>query len=430
MKHKNFIKNAIIPILILVMVSSSLGVITTPTVVVSPDQTNHYAQYTITSDSRNNDLRPGEPDSIFIVFNTSTVVPSTISPSLVTVNGIAAAAVSVVGQRVAIATPLFIDKQVAFEVIFNSSANIRNPEAEGDYTLQAATSRLPDQALITSNTYHIYPSSSTVSAAGVTPNPSVEGENASYTIAFTTGSGGYLAASEGTITITFDDRITVPDGSISGVTVNGTGATATGNAGDKDVIITTPVTIDNDGAVDVIFALGAGLVNGVPAEDYTVEVHTSSETSDVTSEQFIISPADELSISAITSRPTIVNQNGEFEFDFRTGSLGSLDPGDHIYVTFPNNTFLPTSLSPSTILITSGGFSDNPGSTLVTEQPNGDITVEMTMPFAIGVSTDVTVNFSSSSGYLNPSIAGSNYKIQLYTDAESFPPDPPSESGL
>jgi hypothetical protein len=402
----------------LMLVLAAQADVSTPNVTVSPNQANNFAQYTISSNTGNQSLRSGQ-DSIIIVFNASTNVPNNITPSLITVNNTAVNSVMITGQRVAVLTPVNVVSGGPFSVVIDVSAKVKNPGTAGDYTLQVATSRGSDKTLVTSNQYTIAASSSTVSPASVTPNPSVEGNSASYTIGFDVGSGGFLEANTGTMTIAFPVETTIPNGSLSGVTVNGTPATAT--AGSDTVIVTTPIDIENDGSVELFFAIGSGVVN--PAQDstnYKVSIRTSSETTFILSDPYIISPAGALSISAITSKPDTVNQSGEFAFDFRTGSSGALIANtDTITVIFEQNTYIPSDIAPSNILVSSGGFSDNAAAVIVS---NGDLadedTVHVVTPINVSNSSDVTLTFSASSGYQNPSIAG-NYEIKLRTSKDT-----------
>jgi len=384
----------------------------------APDTTNYYARYQITSSTGNgNTDLAANTDSIFVVFNASTTVPESIDPSLITVNSFPTNVVSISGQRLAILTPVNIAKNGGiFVVVIDANADIRNPSSSGSYTLQAATSK--ETTLITSSSYLIYQSISTVTAAAVSPNPSVEGNAAAYTIGFDVGSGGFLTASQSTITAVFPSETTVPNGALSGVTVNSTSASAIAN--NNTVVITPPVNVDNNGSVQINFAIGAGLENPTTAGSYTLAVKTSSENTLIDSDTYAISAADQLSISAITTKPDTVNEGGEFQFDFVTGTSGALSATlDTIVVIFQQNTFLPSSISSSNVTVSSGGFSDNATSVIVKKASvTDDDSVFVVTPIDIGNSADVTLTLSSGAGYLNPSVAG-NYTMKLRTSQET-----------
>ncbi len=288
----------------------------------------------------------------------------------------------------------------------------------GNYTLQMATSKNQDIPLVTSATYLITTATSTVTPAAVTPNPSLATEAASYTLGFYVGSSGSLTANEGTIVIAFPTATTIPTGALSGVQVNGTSATASANQ--DTITVTTPVNIDNNGSVQVTFALGSGIQNPGTAGSYTLSIRTSSEITWVTSDAYNISPAGQLSISAITTRPDTVNQSGEFKFDFRTSSTGALTANsDTLFVMFSQNTYLPANMSASAVSVTSGGYSDNASSVQVFKTSTADEdTVMIITPINISNSANVTLSFGTSAGYQNPSIAG-NYKIRLKTSQDT-----------
>ena len=321
---KNYLKIKIILFLIpmfnFLMICTGNSAVDQPIVVVSPDSTNAYAEYTIesgVSNAASASIR-ANTDSILVRFNSSTTVPSSIDPSYVSVNNTNANSVTVSGQSVLILSPTNISRNGQFTVVFDASVQITNPSVAGEYFLDAKTNRGPDAPTwVQSSAYTISPSSPNVSSAAVTPDPSVASEAAQFTISFNTGLSGALVANVGTITIVFPSGTTIPQGSISGVTVNGTSANTTVN-GDTTVI-TSPINIDNNGAVNVVFNIGAGLQNPVTDSTYTLAVRTSAEQNFITSDPYIISPAGQLSITAISSKPDTVNQGGDFIFNFRSG---------------------------------------------------------------------------------------------------------------
>ena len=109
------------------------GDISQPIVAVSPNQTNNFAQYTITSTTGNGNTNlDANVDVIYILFNASTNVPNSITPSLITVNNVTVNSVTVNGQLVAITTPVNIGKNgTPFTVVIDASAHIKNPQTAG-----------------------------------------------------------------------------------------------------------------------------------------------------------------------------------------------------------------------------------------------------------------------------------------------------------
>ena len=111
------------------------------------------------------------------------------------------------------------------------------------------------------------------------------------------------------------------------------------NVGNDTVTITSPVDVDNDGAVEVIFAIGTGLENPNVEGSYNLDIKTTAEETFVTSDSYNISDATELSITSITTKPDTVNESGEFKFNFRVSSSGALTAYiDTIAVIFHQNT--------------------------------------------------------------------------------------------
>ncbi|MBN2710734.1 MAG: hypothetical protein JXR46_16935, partial [Calditrichaceae bacterium] len=393
---------------------------TTPNVTVVPDSTNTYSEYTITSATGNGasaSIR-ANVDSLYIRFNGYTTVPASINSAYILVNNTSSNGVNVRDSVVAILSPVNIPRNGSFTIIVRIGANIKNPSAAGDYYLYMMSNRGPDaNAWVQSSPYSIAVSNSNVSKAAVTPDPSVAGEQAKYTIGFNLGLAGALTAGESTILLAFPPLTGVPNGTINGVTVNGTSASA--SALNDTVYITTPVNIDNYGSVSLVFSSGAGIVNPSVDSSYTLGVSTSSEPNFITSDPYSISPAGQLSITAISTKPDTVNEGGAFSFNFRTGSSGALTANnDTVFVIFPQNTYMPLNMSSNNVSLSSGGFSSNAASiTVFKANPSDDDTVAIVTPINISSSADVTLEFIEAAGYLNPSIAG-NYTLGLKTSQD------------
>ncbi len=395
-------------------------------VVVSPPSTNTPGTYTITGTLDNNAAAnlDANLDSIIIVFNDSTTVPATIDPSRVTVNNTASNAVEVSGvgnRRIAILTPVNIRKDGGtpgqFTIVFHLAVPITNPQWAGQYRLRQFTSKNPLPVVI-SPAFTITASSSTVSSAGVTPNPSVANIPAAYTVNFNVGSGGGLTTAS-TITIAFPLQTTIPDGALSGVTVNGTPATASSLR--DTVIIYCPVAVAANSSVTVRFGIGSGIVNP-PAGLYTLAVRTSAENSFVNSALYTITTADQMSITAVGANPSTVNATAAYSLEFYTSSTGALSAlNDSIIFIFPSNTYVPNEITQSLITISSGGFSDAVAGVAIRNQNRADDdTLYLKVPINIGNSSSVGITISSGAGILNPSVLG-NYYITLRTTKDITP---------
>jgi CheY-like chemotaxis protein len=269
-----------------IMLFCSVFALDTPTVSVSPDTANYFASYTINSKIRNPfPLIQVEAniDSLAITFNSNTNVPSSIDPSSVTVNGIVSSRITVAGQRISILIPVELRNYLSgtrdITIVISKAAKIRNPATSGNYTLglQAVQSNGNNiDGPSTSSSYSITTSSSMISEPSVAPSHSIAGQAAVYNISFDVGKGGFLTAGVSTMSVGFDPNTTVTNGSLSGVTINGTPATATAN--NDTVVVTTPSNIDIEGAVSLVFASGSGIFNPSTGGNYTLGVSTSSES--------------------------------------------------------------------------------------------------------------------------------------------------------
>lgn len=400
--------------------------LTTPEVTVSPDETNHYAEYIVNASLTRYLRVEANEDSLVIIFNASTVLPESINPALVTVNGVACTGVSITGQRLALESPIQLWRVLGteeFTIVISAAAKIKNPDASSSYTLAVQAVQEngnpidPIGAPATSNTYNITPSTSTITTPAVAPSPTIAGQAAAYTIAFNVGSGGYLMAGSGTITIGFDPYTTIPNGSLSGVTINAVPATAVAN--NDTVVITIPVDIDNNSSVTVNFALGSGIINPSSGGLYTLGVKTSSENSFILSDSYNIANQGDFSVSAVSLNPDVINTISEYNLEFITSSSGALTANiDSIIIVLQPNTKLPSGISPADVLVSSGGFSDNAAAVRVlnVNQLNAD-TLEIVTPVSAGNNATVDVTLKNTAGILNPSEAG-NYTLAVRTSQD------------
>lgn len=388
--------------------SFALGV---DTMRVTPTSTNANAQFKIGVNIANGaagELVAGV-GTITITFDDSNYVPASIPASLVTLDGVAAADVTVSGQEVTITTPTnYKNIASSIKIIISSSAGIRNPSVAAFYRLQVRTSS--EAANIFTPFFQITATTTQATSASVTPNPSVENLNASYTITFAVGAGGALTTSS-TVTIVFPSGTTVPDGSISGVTFNGTTATAAGTAATRTVVITAPLPVDNSGSVTIFFSKGSGLYNPGNGSGKTLTVKTSSETTVVTSAAYVISAANQLSVSAISISNNSANSLPEYTIDFVVSTVGGLTANqDSIIVLFEPSTVVPANIANGNVTITSGGFSDNASAVRV----SSTYRVAVLTPIAVANGASVSLIFAAAANIQNPAKAG-NYTITIKT---------------
>ena len=132
---KNFQKNEFIFYILLMLLPTTIFAIETTTVTVSPDSTNQYGAYTIDSGiSPFFNIVEAGIDSLVVTFDSSTVLPASINPSYIKVNGVSSGGVTVVGQNVYILSPVLLQSiftPVSFTIVISAAAKIRNPEKNG-----------------------------------------------------------------------------------------------------------------------------------------------------------------------------------------------------------------------------------------------------------------------------------------------------------
>lgn len=384
----------------------------------SPNLTNHNIQIEVgflfdRKDNNGQRLSAGI-DQVVLTFPSGYELPSEISSAHITLNDInvLSPVVNQANRTVTFVTPQNLHEDNPALIRFTVLSGIRNPSGTStgnQFTIAAGgfTGSTPAFSINQSNT--------TISAASVAPNPSVEFFPAEYLVGFTAGAGGYLNSNE-KVFIQFPSGTTVPTGSISGVTVNGTNAVAVGT-GNRNVEVIMPSNIQNSGSVQIRFRLASGLRNASNGSR-NLSIYTSSETTPVQSDSYNLSPVDELSFSAITLSSDTVNTNTRYEIDFFTGMPGNLEANtDRIELTFPENTLIPSTINPSFITIqNSEGFTDSP--TQVSRSGN---TLILTSPVNIGSNTNVRVTIRAAAGFRNPSSPG-NFQMSARTSRSDNTP--------
>ncbi|MHB8106254.1 MAG: stalk domain-containing protein [Candidatus Cryosericum sp.] len=95
----------------------------------------------------------GNQGQVSIVFPTGTLLPATISPSSVHVNGLTPPAVQVAGQRVDVTVPVDVGINAQVQVVFDVAAGIRNPLTPQSVALQVYTTS--ESGSVASATYQI-----------------------------------------------------------------------------------------------------------------------------------------------------------------------------------------------------------------------------------------------------------------------------------
>ncbi len=390
------------------------------TVTPDPSTAGLTAQYTLDFAMGNMGLAVG--DTVTVTFPSGTTVPSSITSGNVTVTA-NDTSVTVSGVNTTPAshlTRIIVGESVAasssMEITFASAAGIKNPTTAGtSYTLDlAATSNGSAE----SNVYGI--AESKVTSATVTPNPSTQNNTAQYTIAFNLGSGGALTAGSSTITIQFPTGTTIPASmAASNATVNSTvlSVAPTTTPSTRTVVLTTPVSVGNNGPVTVVFSNSANIQNpSTVSSTYTLDVSTSKETTPVASQAYSITSGTDISQSTVTLVDPQRTQDSQYTIQYNAGT-GGIAVGDTLFFVFPSGTTIPASIPASTVEINGVDaltVLTTPASRLIRPVSNT----------SVSGGASVTVDFTStvvSEKIANPSSSGSNHTLTARIGQGSTP---------
>ncbi len=263
--------------------------ITINSVVPGNSSVNVISSYTIGMTTSANGMLASNFSTATVRFPHNTVVPALITPGDITVNGSPAtvAASNAATREITFTLPINVGNSTAFSVVFSAAIGLLNPTIAGPYTLNAWTSTQP--LLGTSPSYNLTAATTTVSAVNATPFPADVDSAAQYTVGFRVGGNGRLLADSSKIVICFENDTQVTNGVLSGVTVNGVAASATGDNANRrlDVKVPAAVTINNNDSATVIIPPTA-LINPSRVDTFYLQVNTTVETTKITSNGFYI----------------------------------------------------------------------------------------------------------------------------------------------
>ncbi|MCA0446568.1 MAG: hypothetical protein LCH54_10105 [Bacteroidetes bacterium] len=314
--------------------------LTAANVTLSPTTVNTVSQNSIAFNVGSLGALTASTDSVIVTFPAGTLVPSSISTSAVTINGVAPASVNTNVSLRRIRMKIGSSGVSAGEgvsVVFTSSAGIQSPASAGSYTLSVRTNK---ESEVTSNSYSITASTlSTPTVSLGTPNPSVA---STYTFGFSVGAAGAMTANSSTFTVTFPTGTTLNPATLSAstISVNGTAVTVspTVNAGSRTVQFTTPVDISDNGAVSLVFS--TGITNPAAVGSYTASIQSSIETTNLTSQSYSIQNTTAVTGFSVarsgTSYTIIKSTTLTYTFTFTTSASGALSKGQFISFYFPS----------------------------------------------------------------------------------------------
>ncbi len=388
-----------------------------PDVSTSPNRVNSTAQYVIGFRVGSSGGLQGGSGTITLTMPSGTVLPGSIAPSKITINGASSEDVTISGQNIVLTMPstTTTGNGDSVTVIISDQALIQNPSIPGQYALTVATSTEP--TAVASNPYTIAAATTTTIAATVVPNPATVSVTGAYTIDFNVGASGALQAGASTITLTFNSSTTVATTTVSGATINGVSAQAAADAGSRIVFLTVPTSVIVGNGEAVTIGIPSGVItNPVSSGTNTLQVKTSVEATNVTSNGYIIATAaTTVTAATVTPNPNTANASAQYTISFNVGSAGALTGGSStITTTFPNNTTIPASITAANITVNgtqvSASVTVNQGLRVVT----------FTTPVSISAGGSVSVVFLSAAGLYNPSASAFTLKVRTSIEATNI----------
>lgn len=379
-------------------------------VTVTPLNAGGYSNYTIW-------FNPGVAlsqniDSIYIDFPTGTTLPTSIQANLITVNGAQCSYVTQTGgTRLQIRTPLYIPQGANTYINIPQTFGIINPPTAGTYTIKVSTSQETTQ--VDSNTFTLV--GSNITNLYVYPTPPSAGVAATYTVQFTTGPAGGLTTTNDYVTITFPQGTTIPTNtSASYININGytcTNRYVNGNA--LTIYIPLNAIINANSLCIITISSSFGIVNPITPGNYTLQVSTSKDTIPGTSNTYSITGTS-VSNFTVSADPATQNSNAEYTLNFRTSSTGALyrSSSDKIYIQFPTEFTVPTSIAGSYVTVN--------GTSCTTNISVSSDKLTITTPVDIGNNTNVEVVIAQAANIRNPSSSGT-YSFSLSTTKDVVP---------
>ncbi len=346
-------------------------------------------------------------DYIYIEFPNGSTIPSTIQCNLITVNGDSCTSITRVSNtKIGIKTPLNLNANYNVLVIIPAQVGIVNPPIGGTYTIKVSTSK--EIALVDSNPYVL--TGSSISNLFVSVSPDTAGTAANYQIQFKTGPSGALTTTSDWIKIEFPSGTVIPSNTSAGyISINGRSCTYKSVSGTTlTVYIPSSLTILDNSWVYIAISDAFGITNPmVPSNSYTIKVSTSKETIPAVSNTYSITGTS-ISNLNVSVEPQTRSAIAKYTFSFVTSQTGALSKSalDKIYIQFPSESILPSSISSS--YVTVNGVACTSNITVL----NNKLTI--LTPVNIGSSASVTVVISEAANIKNPSTKGT-YTFKLST---------------
>ncbi|MCK5848866.1 MAG: copper amine oxidase N-terminal domain-containing protein [Caldisericia bacterium] len=384
---------------------ASPGSVSMPEINVTPSTVGATAQYEIGFTLGLDGELGNVADTITIRFPSETILPSYISAQDVYVNGSGLFIVPFVDRNnkfIRIVPPKELNGGQKVELIIKG---VINPETEKDYHLSVFTSKQPTPS--TSEAYHIGVSS--LSEVVVSPNPVIAGEIASYEVKFTTGVSGELNSGD-LIVIVFDYNFALPKRiTRTSVVINGMIPSKDPTVSGKSIIIKLDRTIQALSLNEIVVTKEAGIKNPEFPGMYQCRLYTSVEQSTVESEPFQIVDKSALEDVKVGLKPATIAAPTELSVRFNLGPYGALLKGENIYLSL-NNFVLPEELHGSFVSVNNVRLSGS--------LAKKDKVVTIPLSMMLANNQDVIIVFYKQAGIINPTKAGYDYRISIWTDKE------------
>jgi hypothetical protein len=358
-------------------------------------------------------------DSITIEFPANFVVPQVIDGrnfSLSQGNTILSdfsGFVSISGNRITLTIPSspYINFSSGYSMTLKLSAytGIVNPSATGNYTFKMYTSKQTTPAnytvtLGTSITNLFWNASQTAAYA-----------YSQHNISFATSSTGALTTSD-TITVQFPTGFTlptlIPQGS---VLVNNTIAKA--SVSSNSLVITCPVSIGNSSQVSIKITTDAKIQNPPSSQTgYKIKVFTSEDPLPFESQAILFNPSIIQNVK-VTVSPAVINKSASISVEFVLGMGGALSSSDSIYIVFPVQFTLPSSIANNLVSIIYNNNTYNPSGITITI---GTGTVALALPSNLSIlaGSSLKVIFDANANITTPAQPNS-YKLKVSTSKET-----------
>ncbi|MDZ7269160.1 MAG: T9SS type A sorting domain-containing protein [candidate division KSB1 bacterium] len=354
----------------------------------------------------------GGSGTITVTWPNNTSVPAGINAANVTVNGIAAQAVTSESsqRRATVTVPATLAGSASVTLAFATAANIVNPTTTGNYTLQVTTSK---QDSIATSPVYLIEAQPPVAVSAVTVNPNYAGEAAEYTIPLTLGAYGGLTGGSGVITVEWPAGTTVPASMAPAeVKVNGTSASAVStNPAQRRAMVTVPATLANGASVTLLFTAAAGVINPA-AGNHTLSVFTSRQDSPANSPAYAITTQPPVVVGNVTVNPTIAGEVAGYTIPITLGAYGGLTGGSGtITVTWPEGTSVPGSISTGSVTV-NGVNAAAVSSNSTTRQAT------VTVPNTLANNASVNLVFTTAAAILNPGTSG-DYSLLVHTSKQT-----------